>query len=31
VLKAGGAAAKIEEMLTLAKGQKARALETIIE
>jgi hypothetical protein len=31
VLKAGGAVAKIEEMLTLSKGQKARALETIIE
>ena len=31
ILKAGGAAAKIEEMLTLAKGQKAKALETIIE
>jgi len=31
VLKAGGASAKIEEMLTLAKGQKAKALEHIID
>jgi hypothetical protein len=30
-LKQGGALAKIEEFLTLAKGSKAKALETIIE
>ena len=30
-LKIGGAQAKVEEMLTLAKGQKSKALETIIE
>ena len=31
VLKAGGASAKIEEMLILVKGQKSKALETIID
>lgn len=30
-LKQGGAYAKIEEFLTLSKGQKAKALETLIE
>lgn len=31
LLKAGTAQTKIEEFLTLAKGQKAKALETLIE
>jgi len=31
VLKAGTQQSKIEEFLTLAKGQKAKAVETIIE
>ena len=31
ILKQGGASAKIEEFLTLAKNQKAKALETLIE
>jgi hypothetical protein len=30
-LKQGGADAKIEEFLTLSKGQKSKALETLIE
>ena len=31
LLKAGTAQTKIEEFLTLAKGQKAKALETIVD
>jgi hypothetical protein len=30
-LKAGGTSAKVEEMLILIKGQKPKAVETIIE
>lgn len=31
VIKHGGAQAKIEEFLTLAKGQKSKAVETLID